>query len=712
MLTVSLLWRSRFSTISDMMTPLEADVALLHIAGHAARITPPPGTLAQAAPRRSARGRGDDLFFITLGTQAPSAAPQNLMDQLAHSAADAYYGTPGSVTSALREAAAMINDRVLDLNRDAYESTPLHLKAMIAIMRGEDLYVAQCGPGQAVLIRPGIVTRLSSDDASQHILGRSATPHVRYHHLELRSGDLFLLTTHAAAQWGDATLTGLSNLLPEQAIDRLVAASQEDLAGILARIVPSGESTQTVLEQPSSPQPGASHTPRAARRPEGAARFEGLRNVLQPVWTRITESALGFLSRMAPGIAEPQQPSALSPAMLAATAILVPIIVVAITAVVYFGKGRRSQYQSYLDQAQASIAAAQLAEDEQIIRQHYEQALQDLDLAENYDITNDSQNLREQAQTALDALNIVLRLNFSAIIPSGFGPDANITAIAASDTDIYLYDAEAQKIWHAWGNPGREYRIDTTFECLDGPGSFPRMDAPIDIEIQEEPGALGVEGVVAIDHDGTLLYCAPDRQPLMAELTPPDVGWRRITAIDVFADTLYVLDSAIDSVYLYSAAGGLFSGVPEFYFAEEVHDLNGSIDLALAQDELILLYADGQLDRCRRYEEYDPQGNPRIRVECDENPQFDDERAGFEPSAQIPGAIPIAMEYTPPPEPSLFFLDSLNNRVFHYSLRLVYQAQYMPQEPFPEDLTALTLGPLNDLYVAAGNQVYYAQTTR
>ena len=70
------------------------------------------------------------------------------------------------------------------------------------------------------------------------------------------------------------------------------------------------------------------------------------------------------------------------------------------------------------------------------------------------------------------------------------------------------------------------------------------------------------------------------------------------------------------------------------------------------------------------------------------------------------------MEYTPPPEPSLFFLDSLNNRIFHYSLRLVYQAQYTPIEPFPQDLTAITLGPLNDLYVAAGNQVFYAQTTR
>jgi len=690
------------------MHVLEADVALLHIAGKAARVTPPPGTLAQAAPRRAARGRGDDLFFVTIGSRGTSAPPQNLLDQLSASGADAYYGTPGSVTSALRESAATMNDRILDLNQSTYGESPLRVRAMIGVMRGEDLYIAQCGAGQAILIRPGVVTRLSSDDAAQYPLGRSSSPHVRYHHLELRAGDMILLTTHPNPVWGEATLTGLYNLLPEQAIDRLVASSTEDLAGILARIIPAGEASSSVLEPTERAKPVSLGTTEEPERERAVPALNKLKTLSAPLFSKLRE----FINRMAPGLAEPQPSNNMPSGLLAATAIVVPIIVVAIAAIVYFGRGRQSQFTSYLDQARASLAAAQLGGDELEARQYYEQALRDIDLAENYRTTTESQQIRAQIQAALDELNIVLRIDFTSIIPSGFGNEARITAIAASDTDIYLYDDEAQKIWHAWGNPGREYRIDTTFECLDGPGSFPRMDAPIDIEIQQEPGALGVEGVVAIDHDGTLLYCAPDRQPLMAELTPPDVGWRRITAIDVFGDTLYVLDAAIDSVYLYSAAGGLFSGVPEFYFAEEVQDLNGSIALALAQDELILLFADGKLDRCRRYEEYDPQGNPRIRVECEESPRFEDERTGFGPSEQIPGAIPIAMEYTPPPEPSLFFLDSLNNRIFHYSLRLVYQAQYVPVELFPGDVTALTLGPLNDLYVAVGNQVYYAQTTR
>ena len=53
-----------FCTIHIMVHTLEADIALLHIAGGGARITPPPGTLAQTAPRRAARGRKEEMLLI------------------------------------------------------------------------------------------------------------------------------------------------------------------------------------------------------------------------------------------------------------------------------------------------------------------------------------------------------------------------------------------------------------------------------------------------------------------------------------------------------------------------------------------------------------------------------------------------------------------------------------------------------------------------
>jgi hypothetical protein len=228
--------------------------------------------------------------------------------------------------------------------------------------------------------------------------------------------------------------------------------------------------------------------------------------------------------------------------------------------------------------------------------------------------------------------------------------------------------------------------------------------------IQPEPGALGAEGVVALDGAGSLLYCAPGAEPLTGKLATPDIGWGEIQAIEVFGNDLFVLDPVKNAVWIYDAADGLFSGSPALYFVEETRELGTAVDLALAQDELIILYADGGIDRCRRTVENTIDGNLRIRVECETEPQFQDERAGFGPQTTILGAEPASFVYSPPPEPSLFFLDGLEGTVFHYSMRLVYQAQY-PTD-FEDQVNAITAAPPNDLFVAAGDQIYYAQLGR
>lgn len=413
------------------------------------------------------------------------------------------------------------------------------------------------------------------------------------------------------------------------------------------------------------------------------------------------------LTRLAPGLAEPLHPDALSRRILAATAIGVPIIIVSIAALIYFGKGRSEQFQLNLNQAMASVAAAQLKETPEEARFDWENAMQYLDLAGKYGENDQYRMLRGEVQEVLDELNLIARLNFRPLVSGGFGSDANITSLTASSTDIYILDSANQVIRHAWGTPERGFDIDSTFQCWDSKNTYEALTSPIDIVLQRAPGALGAEGMVAIDEDGTLLYCAPERQPALAQLTPPDLGWGRIQAIDVYGDGLFVLDPVVNAVWIYEASGGFFSGTPELYFVEEVRDLKSAIDLALAQDELVILYADGRVDRCRRFHESTDDGGRAFRVECDAEPFFQDDRPDRASSQQIPGAVPVEMAYSAPPEPSLYFLDLLSNSVFHYSMRLVYQGQYIPIEPFEGEISAMTLGPPNDLYVAVSSQVYH-----
>ncbi len=713
----------------DAMSPnLEAEVAMLHVAGGAARLTPPPGTLALAAPRRAARGRSGELFFITLGLRSPGRVPPGVLEHLAQLAAQAYFGTPGSVTAALREAAIEVNDHLMDLNHTLSEAGQLQGRMMAAVLRGQDLYMAQCGVGQAILVRPSQVSRLTSDEAANRPLGISRAPNVRYHHLQVQPDDLLVLTTCPPPLWSDPTLSGLSGLTPEQVVDRLGAASQQDLMALVVRLKGApAASAPSLHTAPGAGQTMAVQEPRRparrAREPDAPRAPSRLRTSLAAAGERLQASAaaagqalLTLLERVAPGISTRALkrrggPGTFPPALLAATAVAVPLIVVAIASVVYLREGKGAQFQDYLAQARSAMASAQAAADPAAARATWQQALELLDKAEAYRQTEDSAALRQQAQQALDALDLVIRLEFRPAVSGGFGPNSTITALAATASDLYVLDQAHQQLWHAWAT-GRGYEIDSDFECLDGPDSIPGMATPVGLSIQPEPGALGTEGVVAMDADGTVLYCAPGVSPATSQLSAPEIGWGRIQAFNVFNDRLYVLDPEANAVWIYDARGGLFSGAPTLYFAEEVPDLSQAIDLVKTQDELILLYAGGNLNRCTRVVEPTAEGRTRIRINCDSDVRFQDERPGVEASSSIPGATPVDMAYSPPPEPSLFFLDARRSTVYHYSMRLVYQGQYQPLEPFQGAITAMTLGPPNDLFLAAGNQVYFAQTIR
>lgn len=700
-----------------MSGSLEADVAFVHITAGAARVTPPPGTLAQTAPRRAARGRSDDMLLLSLGISSSQALTPGLVDHLARQAADSYYTTNGSVTAALRVAAGVVNDHLHDLNQTEAGSLRVAGRLMLAVLRGGDLYLAQAGAGQAIIIRPGQVSRLGSDEAADRPLGQSVTPFLRYQHLEAQSGDVVLLTPHAGPQWADPTLAGLLTLDLAQAVERLGAASSNDLTGLLFRIAQPGMGARVprAAQVPAAPSRG-----RAAKAQPGRS-FASVASVgrafgpagqaVQSAFQSLGQRMVSMLARMAPGLVEPGQPGSLSPSVLAGTAIAVPVVIVILASLIYFQRGRGEQFQEYLGQAQAAVVAAQLQADPLQARFYWDQARQYLDQAQRYGEGADYSMLRTLVDQSLDTIDNIAHVEYKPLFSGGFGRGSRLTSMAATASDLYVLDSAGPTIYHAW-NTGRGYEIDKDFRCLKGSDSAAEMGAPVAISVQPEPGALGVEGVVALDSDGTLLYCAPGQTPATSQLTPPDTGFGRIEAIAVSNDVLFVLDPRANAVWLYDASGGLFSGAPGMYFAESVPDLKGAIDLAMTQDELFLLYQNGKLDRCRRERDEASETLQSIRVDCEKGLTFQDERPGGAAADHIPGAAPITIVYSAPPEPSLYFLDLLTGGVYHYSMRLAYQGLYLPSLELEGEVTALTLGPPNDLFVAAGSQVYYVERVR
>ena len=688
-----------------MTAALEADVALIHIAGGGARVSPPPGTLAQTPPRRPARGRGDEMLFLTVGTSTPLLA-QGSLDPIVHYAAQAYFGTPGTITSALREAADEVNQRLLAVNQKEAAEAHVVGRFMAAVLRGNDLYLAQCGPGQAILIRPGAVTRFSSEEAAARPLGVSVAPHVRFHHAQVGPGDMVLLTTAPPPLWSDPTLSGLAELEPAQAIERLVAATTDDLTGMLLRlalpsVVPVRAATATASPSPAtrgSSGPAADSRPAGLRRPPSPA-MRNLRRTLRTLAVPF-ESIGRSLRGVFPSLTPAGAPAGLSPGLLAGTAVAVPLVIVAIVGVVYLRRGRTEQYRQFMSQAQTAVVSAQLKPTLEEARPEWQAAAQWLAQAARYGGGEEAEALQSAVDQALDRLDSIARIEFAPAVGGGFGPRARLRAAAATANDLYVYDESLPEIYHAWFT-GRGYEIDREFQCLQSLEETFTPARIVDVLIQPEPGALGVQGIVAIDAAGKLVYCAPGVLPATGVLTPPDIGWGQIQAVDLIGETLYVLDPKANQVWIYTAADGLFAGAPGIYFTEVIQSLNHAVDLAASQDELIVLHDDGLVDVCRRPTENAPDGSLRIRVECEKDVDV----------APV-DVTPASVVYSPPPEPSLFFLDPANGAIYQYSLRLAYQARFVPTPPLSETPTDLAVGPPRDLFLVAGDQVYFAQPSQ
>jgi hypothetical protein len=725
-----------------MAEKLEVEVAHIHIAGGAPRITPPPGALAEVAPRRAARGRADDVLFISLGLTMPEPASPGLADHLARMASDAYFGTPGSVTAALREAAMEVNAHLQDLARDQSKPRVAQGRMIAAVLRGNSVFVAQCGNGQVILVRPGQVSRFTSEEAAGRPLGLTLSAFVRYHHFEVGPQDLLILTTWSPPLWADTTLSGLSGLDAARAVDRLSAASTDDRYGMLIRLSAAGEqediptlepaeaqvSPPPKAEVPQEPEPvrqerwSLRRKPRLARpKPAASAPSSGpsaLSRTLDSVghtarsaWTKIVEAVAALVTRMAPGLREPPKAGSFAPSLLAGTAIAIPLIVAAITSIVYLRQARPELASEYVFNALEAVASAQIQPDGESARPYWHEALEWLDKAENYGVTEETNALRQTAQQALDALDFVTRLDFNPTIQEGFHPGAQIDDIAATSSGVYALDRDNLSIWFAW-TIGRGYQLDNEFDCLDGPDSIPGMGAPVDIAIYEESGLMGAESLVAIDSDGTVLICAQSEDPRTVQLTPPDTGMGHIQAMDVLFDSLYVLAPDRSMVWIFRSFDTPGGDTWEYYFADSARDLRNAIDIVMTNEGLIVLYADGYLDICYRSQESLDGGGISIDVSCREGLSFQDPRSSGDPSEQMEGFVPDQMVFSSSMESSLYLLDSDAGSVLRYSMGMVFLDHFRPSDPLPLAPTALALAPPYDMFLAAGNQVYVAETLR
>ena len=392
----------------------------------------------------------------------------------------------------------------------------------------------------------------------------------------------------------------------------------------------------------------------------------------------------------------------LSPLTKALIAILVPLIIVFVTAMVFFNRGEDHEYAYYLAQAQASVNNAGLMQTKELQREGWEQAIVWLDQAAAYQDTAEVQALRLRAQTALDDLDGAIRLQYVPGFASGLYPGLDIGAIVSLNNDLYLLDQVSGSVKYLrLFSSG--YEMDGEFVC--GPGTYEGVQVGELVDLISIPLNNPAKApLMAIDAEGNLIYCSPGSSPSAVHLPTPEIGWGVLKRMVFDSNRLYVLDPGNKALWIYRGFTANFNNAPTAYFDEELLDLADAVDLEVEGEELFLLHADGHSSHCLS-------SFVTGLTTCDDPyPYLDAGDSGANVDFATLKFEQIA--YSPPPDPSIFYLEAEKAELYQFSLRLNLNKVLrsgLSAGALPDGkASAFYVSPDRRVFLAFGNQLYYA----
>jgi hypothetical protein len=388
----------------------------------------------------------------------------------------------------------------------------------------------------------------------------------------------------------------------------------------------------------------------------------------------------------------------LPPSMMVFIALAIPLTLAIIGGMVFLQRGRAQQHEVLYKMAEEDAAYAATLTNP--LEQHlaWQTVLGDLDKAEYYATTDQSQALRTRAIESLDNLDAVKRLDYQPAIVGGLDPGVRVTQMVATATDLFMLNADQGSVLRAIIT-GRGYEIDPNFQC--GPTYGPVDVGPL-VDIAElPPGSIENASLLAMDSNANLLYCVVGSQPYSAAMAPPNTGFGEPIAMTLDRSDLYVLDPTVNAVWIYRNLE--VSQQPRLFFGDDIPPMQDVIDLAAYNDDLYLLHADGHITKCTY------SGLAESPTRCDDPYPYSDNRPGKIHGPVIEDTVFSHIYFLSFPERSIYLLDPQNQAIFYFSVLLNLQCQYQPKDPIAEgDATAFAISPNRTAFLAINSNIYYA----
>ncbi len=643
-----------------------------------------PGFLLQQPTAHAMRGRREDQLIVYLAVSGRQAIGDEAVREMVARAADTFYQTGGSTTTALRAALQVLNEALRQMNVDAGE--PGHYLAgrvVLAALRREALYVLLSGAVEIFALTAEGGQWLRPDERARRGLGLSqATPH-SLARLTLTTPMKLLFCAQAPADWRRLLDSERAETPASIMADSLLQMSGEDLHAVLLEVEKAAAAPKRdkrIITLPVPRQPQAAET---------ALRW------LQR-GREMRQRAQRFLARLLPFSAGQGPADGLSARLLLLLAIVIPLLVAFSASTIYLRRGLQAQAKAAYARAEALAVQARREANPVLQREAWQEVLQNLEQADALMALDDTPSLRREAQDALDELDGVLRVNFVEArldLPAG----AHIVSLTADEEALYLLDATANAVYRARRTAGG-YRLDAGFLCRQS-----KQQGQLVALLQVESW----DGVLVLDDRGRGLHCQPGLQPADFNLPPTNRGELRVDAAAWRDGFLYVLDRQARAVWIYPPdENGALTRPPLYFFDATVPDLEHVRAMAVYGGELFLLNEDSTLTICQ-YSLLQTVPN-----RCEEGVMLRDTRPGYTDAVRIPGTRFSQLQVTPPPNTALLVLDGENRAIYRFSpqTRLLQNVLKAPvgTPPAGQAWSAFYVTPDAVLVIAIGEHLYFA----
>lgn len=607
---------------------LEALVGHLFIVGGRSISAASPGALATPAPRRAARGRDADTLFALISLGAEQRQPASFFEQLSEQLSRKYFSTPGSVTSALREAVAAINDTLMAHNAPLPE--PVRVGMVCAILRDQELILALTGPSRCFLIRGDMVERLPGDEElgePLRLLGIESEPELRLYRREVKDGDFLLLADASLNRLKDATfrqavetgevdislnnLRGVATEFTSAQVIKFVSPLAEDEAAAAAPAYAPGASPQPSLA-PDYPAQTPSAIPPGVKIPmpmKGMGEHVEDQEELPPLRKLGRDAAISLASvvdgagvladKMLPdeAIANPlEEHFQLSTPMQIGIMLAVAALVALLTTIVYSWRGQTSQYAQLIRQAQNEIEQARAGGNEQAAaRPHWEDAIHLIDQsADIRPLSAEITALREEALAALDSYDHVTRV--SPVLLREYQPGADLRGPIVQGLNLYLIDTTTDILYREDLDESSTRLVNREPQIIARAGEVVAnqvVGGLIDLTWVEDGGVPQRNVLAALSRNGLLITYSPSWSTTAAVL-PGFEAWQDPRAIAIFNRDLYILDAGANAIWRYQAEEDSYSRLPQRYFTDVIPQLADAIDMEIdTNGNVYILHGDG-----------------------------------------------------------------------------------------------------------------------